>query len=137
MGVAALVGGNVRVHTRLGAESKPLVLNVNDGEVEESDHLVVHFAIPPSRAWDNVHAHCSMVLPFRSTEEIDDWSKRHGLPRGEAVPLRQVAALARVWYGSHANPDWHKWSVDEAQAIFHQVGLRSEFWNLQSKSGRF
>jgi hypothetical protein len=137
MGVATLVRGLVKVHTRIGAEGEPLTIKVVDGEPQESGDIIVHFAIPPARAWDNVHAHCSMVLPFRSSAEIDAWAHRHGLPKGEAVPLNQVAALARAWYGSHADPDWHKWSVDEAQAIFNAVGLGSEFWNLQSKGGRF
>ena len=78
-----------------------------------------------------------MVLPFRSGEEIRAWAERHRLPMGEPVPLRQVAHLARVWYGSHARPDWHKWSVAEAQQIFRDAGLRSEFWNLGEKAGKF
>jgi len=137
MGVAALVGGDVQVHTRYGAELDPLIIDVKDGHPQGLVDVLVHFAIPPSRAWDNVHAHCSMVLPFRSTDEINSWTRRHRLPLGEPVPLHQVASLARLWYGSHANPDWHKWSVDEAQSIFHQVGLTSDFWNLRTKTGRF
>jgi hypothetical protein len=78
-----------------------------------------------------------MVLPFRSANEIPEWCSRHRLPRGEAVPLHQVAHLARIWYGSHANPDWHKWSVAEAQDIFQRAGLRSDFWDLGSKPGQF
>jgi hypothetical protein len=101
------------------------------------EDVVVHFAIPPSKAWNNVHAHCSMVLPFHSRAEIAGWSQKHRLPLGEAVPLHQVAALARVWYGSHASPEWHKWSVEEAQSFFHEVGLLSDFWNLNLKNGRF
>jgi hypothetical protein len=78
-----------------------------------------------------------MVLPFRSADDISKWCIRHSLPRGESVPLRQVADLARVWYGTHASPDWHKWTVPEAQALFHQAGLTSAFWNLENKDGRF
>ncbi len=136
-GVAVLVGGEVRIHTRIGAEAEPLTISVVDGQPAGVDHLWVHFAIPPARAWDNVHQHCSLVLPFRSPEAIRDWCERHRVPYGQAVPLDQVARLARVWYGSHGDPNWRKWSVAEAQEVFHQAGLRAEFWNIGTRSGEF
>jgi len=136
-GVAALAGGEIRIHTRLGAELESVVIPMVNGHPAGSEELLVHFAIPPSRAWYNVHQYCSVVLPFRSEAEIDLWCGRHRFPRGEAVPLPQVAALARAWYGTHADPDWHKWTAEEAQAIFHQVGLKGEFWTLREKKGKF
>ena len=136
-GVATLVGGEVRLHSRYGAECDPIIIPVRDGQPLGFESVVVHFAIRPARAWDNVHEHCSMVLPFRSADEVTRWSTRHNLPRGEAVPLHQVAALANHWYGSHAQPDWHKWSVAEAQEIFRSAGLTSPFWSLESMEGRF
>ena len=98
---------------------------------------MVHFAIPPAQAWNNVHRHCALVLPFRSREEIGAWCARHGIPPGEAVPLEQVAGLARTWYGRHADRDWRKWTIAEAQAIFRRAGLDSPFWDLGSVKGRF
>jgi len=136
-GVAALAGGEVHLHSRYGAEGDAIIVPVRDGVPLGFETVVVHFAIPPARAWDNVHEHCSMVLPFRSAADIPPWCARHALPKGEAVPLHQVAHLARLWYGSHANPDWHKWSIAEAQDIFQNAGLTSPFWNLQNKDGRF
>lgn len=136
-GVAALVGGDVEIHTRYGAEREPLTIPVKAGCPVGFESVCVHFAIPPSRAWINVHEHCSLVLPFHSSEEIAAWCAQHRIPQGQAVPLHQVALLARIWYGRHANPDWEKWSVEEAQDIFHQAGLRAEFWNLGAKTGKF
>jgi Alkylmercury lyase len=136
-GVATLVGGEVHLHSRYGAESDPIVVPVRNGQPIGFETVVLHFAIRPVRAWDNVHQHCSMVLPFRRADDIARWSSRHSLPRGEAVPLRQVAQLATLWYGSHANPDWHKWTIAEAQAIFQTAGLTSPFWNLESGEGNF
>jgi hypothetical protein len=108
-----------------------------DGKPVGSDEYYVHFAIPPAQAWQNVHQHCSLVLPFRTPEEIRVWCDKHQLPYGEPVPLRQVADLARIWYGTHANPEWRKWTVAEAQNIFRQAGLTSHFWDLEEKSGKF
>jgi hypothetical protein len=136
-GVAALVGGDVHLHSRYGAEGDAIIVPVRDGVPFGFDSVIVHFAVPPARAWDNVHEHCSMVLPFRSAADITQWCSRHALPKGEAVPLHQVADLARLWYGSHASPDWHKWSIAEAQDIFHRAGLTSPFWNLEPREGKF
>ena len=136
-GIATLVGGKVNIHTRIGAEKEPLTIPVADGQPVDFDWVCVHFAIPPARAWDNVHEHCSMVLPFRSEDQIQEWCSRHRLPFGQSVPMRQVAHLARMWYGSHANVDWHKWAIEEAQDIFNKAGLRSDFWDIGAMSGRF
>jgi hypothetical protein len=137
LGVAALAGGDVQLHTRFGGEQESAMIDVRDGAPVESGHCVVHFAIPPARAWDNVHAHCAMLLPFRSPSDVDVWTMRHALPLGEVVPLAQVAALARRWYGGHADPQWRKWTVAEAQDIFASVGLTSTFWDLGAQVGRF
>jgi len=136
-GVAALVGGEVHLHSRYGAESDAMIVPVRDGVPLGFESVVVHFAIPPARAWDNVHEHCSMVLPFRSAGDITQWCGRHALPRGEAVPLHQVAQLASLWYGTYASSEWHKWTIAEAQDIFHRAGLTSSFWKLEKKDGRF
>jgi hypothetical protein len=136
LGVTALVGGSTRVHTRYGAEAEPLIIEVVNGQPTRND-IVVHFAIPPARAWDNVHQHCSLVLPFRSAEEIRDWCNRYGIAMGEVVSLQTVADLARAWYGSHADRHWRKWSIPQAQEIFSRVGLNSDFWQLAPRQGHF
>ena len=135
-GIATLVGGRCTIHVRLGGESEDIDIDVADGRSLETD-LVVHFAIRPRDAWNNVHHHCAMVLPFRSDADIGDWCERHGLPRGRAVPIAQVAELARVWYGRHADRDWRKWTVREAGALFRSVGLVDGFWELDEGEGRF
>ena len=137
LGVAVLVGGETRLHTRLAGESEPLTFPLADGKPAAFDDLWVHFAIPPAQAWRNVHQHCSLVLPFRSPEEIGAWCERQRLPHGEAVPLPKVALLAGLWYGAHADRNWHKWTVAEAQGIFRQAGLDSQFWDLGARGGKF
>ena len=135
-GVATLAGGDCTIHSRIGGEGEAVEIAASNGRPTRDD-LLVHFAIPPRAAWKNVHHHCAMVLPFRSDAEIDAWSERHRLPRGVGAPLRQVADLAQVWYGRHADKDWRKWSVDEAQAIFYGAGLTADYWTLASSTGKF
>jgi len=133
LGVAQLAGGSVRIHTRIGAEAEPTVVEVRDGVPQNVDGILVHFSIPPRRAWDNVHQHCSLVLPFRSVSDIDQWCERHGQSYGEVVTLQQTASLARRWYGPYAQASWRKWTVEQAQQIFHDSGLTSPFWELPGK----
>jgi hypothetical protein len=86
-------------------------------------------------SFDNVYHYCATVLPFRSEGDIDAWSRRHAIPRGAVVPIAQVAELARLWYGKHADRDWKKWSVAQAREIFEQVGLTGPFWDLEPDEG--
>jgi hypothetical protein len=136
-GVATLVGGDVRIHTRLGGEAEVLTIPTRNGLPLGLEEVWVHFAIPPVRAWQNVHQHCAMVLAFSSREEIREWCERYRLPQGEAVRLAQVARFAQLWYGRHADRNWRKWTVAEAQGLFHQAGLRSAFWELDARDGKY
>ena len=133
LGVAQLAGGSVRIHTRIGAETESTVVEVRDGVPRDAEGIFVHFSIPPRRAWNNVHQHCSLVLPFRSQSEIKQWCERHGQTYGEAVTLEQTASLGRRWYGPYAQASWRKWTVEQAQEIFHESGLTSPFWELSGK----
>jgi len=135
-GVAALVAESTRIYTRCGAEAEPLIIEVTNGRPSRDD-VVVHFAIPRSWAWDNVHQHCSLVLPFHSPQNVSEWCKRYSLPMGEVVPLQTASDLAQAWYGSHASPHWRKWTVQQAQEIFSRVGLVSDFWRLEIRQGQF
>jgi hypothetical protein len=133
LGVATLVGGDVTIHSRIGGESEDIEIQVHDGDVE--DGLWAHFPEPPRLAWGNVHHFCARLLPFRSASDVAPWAARHGFKPGEVLPMRQLARLARVWYGTHANVHWKKWTMSEAAEIFRRVGLEGPFWSLESKSG--
>jgi len=133
LGVAVLAGGEADLHLRLGGEAEPFVLRVRGGAVV--DNAVVHFPFPPRDAWTNVVHWCSAVQPFRSEEEVDGWCRRHGLPRGEVVPVGTVQALAECWYGGYLRPDWHRWTIPEARAILEEVGLSGPFWDLPRTEG--
>ena len=123
-GIAAIAGADT-IHTRIAGEAEPIAISVRD-----PGDLLVHWAIAPSDAWHNVHHHCATLLPFRNAADIDAWSARHRLPRGEAVPIGTARDLATKWYGNHRARDWRKWSVEEAGQIFASCGLTSAFWAL-------
>jgi hypothetical protein len=135
-GIVALAAPTATLHARYAGEHEPLAIEVRDGESPNAEHLV-HFAIPPRAAWTNVSHWCSTVLPFRSARDVDAWTARHRLPRGEIVPWSQVLALGRAWYGRHLDLDWRKWTLREAQSIFECAGLHPPFWRLPESEAPF
>lgn len=136
LGVAALLKEDVTITTRLGAYDKQVVIHITNGKVQE-ENLYIHFPIPMKQAWDNVIYTCSNMLVFDSEEEIDRWTKRHNIPKGDIQPIANVWAFSKKWYGNHLNPDWKKWTMEEAKAIFQEFNLTNETWQLESSAKRF
>ena len=134
-GIVTLAAPRATIHTRFGGESEPAVIEVADGVITPA--VSVHFALPPREAWNNVVHWCATVLPFRAPADVDAWCTRHAMPRGEIVPIDQVHALARAWYGRHLDERWRKWSTTEAREIFASVGLQAAHWALPSSGERF
>ena len=136
LGIAALVGGRCVITTTLGAEGERIRLTVENGRVTPAD-LVVHFPVPMTRAWDNVVYTCSTMLVFRDQAQVDAWSARHRIPRGDVQPVAKVLELAKRWYGEHLRPDWTKKTVAEAGAIFTDLGFTHPVWSLPTQESRF
>jgi len=136
LGIAVLIDGPCIITTTLGAEGEQVRLTVEYGHVKPGD-LVVHFPVPMARAWDNVVYTCSTMLLFRDENQIAEWSVRHQIPRGDIQPVGQVLELSKRWYGEHLTRDWTKKSIDDARAIFADLGFSHPVWNLPSESGRF
>ena len=134
-GVATLVG-DVTITTTLGAETRQVTVRVENGKLRD-ESLLVHFPIAMRHAWDNVIYTCSTMLLFESETKIDDWCGRHRIPKGNVQPLSRVFELAKVWYGRHADPDWKKWSGEEAQAIFERFGFNGPTWEIPTTTARF
>jgi hypothetical protein len=71
------------------------------------------------------------MLLFRSEEWINKWCKRNNLERGEVQTIQQVWELSKLWYQDRLSMDYHGRSVEQAEQIFKQVGLISDFWFIQ------
>jgi hypothetical protein len=135
MGIAALVGGEVTVTTRLGAESRQVQVRIVRGKV--LDDYLVHFPVPMTRAWENVIYTCSTILLFDSAAAIDDWCTRHRIPKGDTKPLSTVFEFSKVWYGRHLDRNWRKWSAAEAKELFERFGLSGPTWDIPQAATRF
>jgi hypothetical protein len=136
LGVAALVGGDVTITTRAGAERETVTIRIVEGEIAPAD-AVIHFPVPMVRAWDNVTYTCSVMLVFTDAAAVDDWCVRHAIPRGDVRPLSQIWPFAQAWYGRHLDTDWRKWTSAEAAALFASFGLDGPIWQLPETPTRF
>ena len=71
------------------------------------------------------------MLLFRSEEHATRWCEGKGLPRGGTMSPEQGWRLARAWYGERLAPDWRRKTLDEAEAVFREIGLVGDFWRLR------
>jgi hypothetical protein len=136
LGLAALVNRDVTIATVLGANDRQVEIHITRGELIETNFLV-HFPIPMAHAWDNVIYTCSTMLLFETERAIDDWCRKHRIPKGDVQPIARVWEFARVWYGNHLNPKWTKWTADEARAIFARFGMTGRIWEIPGSAQRF
>jgi hypothetical protein len=70
------------------------------------------------------------MLLFRSEEWIDKWCQLNNLERGEVLTINHVWELSKLWYQDRLSVNYHGRSVEQAEEIFRQAGLTSEFWYL-------
>jgi hypothetical protein len=70
------------------------------------------------------------MLLFRSEEHVLRWCGQWNLARGATMPIDVAWRLAFEWYKDRLKPDWRRRTRDEAQALFQQLGLTSQFWEL-------
>ncbi len=72
------------------------------------------------------------MLLFRSEEHIERWCQSWKLARGAILTLEQSWRLAQAWYGpDRREMAWRRKTVDEAEALFAELGLTSAFWSLR------
>ena len=71
------------------------------------------------------------MLLFRSEEHAGRWRAAHGFPGARTLSLQTGWDLARAWYTRKLDPDWRRHTLDEAEALFAQLGLAGDFWRLR------
>ena len=100
LGIAALLKDDVTITTTIGAETKQVEINIINGQIQEKNYFI-HFPIPMKNAWDNVVYTCSNMLVFESEEQIDDWTKKHNILKGDVQPIENIWNFSKKWYGNH------------------------------------
>ncbi|MEZ4367008.1 MAG: organomercurial lyase [Kofleriaceae bacterium] len=132
LAVAALVDdAEVTVRSALGGEATELTLRVGpDGPIDAGDE-VVHFPVPAQRWSEGLVYTEATTLFFASSDDVDAWSERHRLPRGETVPVAQAFALAKAYFGDAREVAAHQRHRSDLEAMFRAVGLDGRFWALR------
>jgi hypothetical protein len=136
LGVATLIGGTANIHTIIGNTVQSPTIRIANGKLIDKDY-VVHFPVKMANAWDNVHYTCSMMLFFPNENDIDEWCTRHNVTKGDVRSIEQVWNFSKEWYGSHANQNWKKWTIDEAIDLFRRHGLDGPIWVLEGDAEHF
>lgn len=128
-GIAASLSCDAHIHTRYGGEREPVVFRVADGALFDTGDLF-HLSTPAARWWDNVIFACASFQPFRSMEAIDDWCRRHAMPKGAVLSLPQLWGFASDWYGGYVTAPWRKRSAEEVRQVFQRHALTGPFWDF-------
>ncbi len=136
LGVAALIQTDLTIYTTIGAEGKSIEIHIESGRVLE-ENLLIHFPISMENAWDNVVYTCSNMLVFENEKQIENWSQRHNIPKGDAQPIQKIWEFSKKWYGNHLAKDWKKWTIKEAKEMFDEFDLNHEVWQIEESERRF
>ena len=136
LGIAALLNDDVIITTTIGAETKQIEIKIVNGEIQEKNYYI-HFPIPMKNAWDNVIYTCSNMLVFESEQQVEEWTKRHNIQKGDIQPMEKIWNFSKKWYGNHLNPEWTKWTIEEAKSMFREFELNDKTWKLEDSKERF
>lgn len=59
-----------------------------------------------------------------------DWLDRNNIELGYQMPIQTCWKLAQKWYKGRLERDWQRLDHENAQSVFHHLGLQGDFWNL-------
>lgn len=59
------------------------------------------------------------------------WCAGRDLSPGGLLTPEQAWRLARGWYSRKLESDWRRHTLEEAEALFAEIGLTGPFWNLR------
>ncbi len=129
-GIAAALKCDAHIHTRHGGEAPAVMFEVAKGGLRDTGDIF-HLSTPAARWWDNVIFACASFQPFRSERDVDDWCRRHDLPKGAILTLPKLWEFASDWYGDYLKAPWKKRSLEKSEALFRRHGLTGPFWALR------
>jgi len=68
------------------------------------------------------------MLFFRSEELLNAWLAARKSQQGARLSIAQIWELSQRWYQDRMSPQYHGRTIEQAQEIFTELGLTSEFW---------
>ena len=77
------------------------------------------------------------MLIFENETQVNDWTDKHNIPKGDVQPIEKIWNFSKKWYGKHLDPEWKKWTIEEAKQIFMEFDLVHPIWTLEDSTERF
>ena len=129
-GIAAAMRCRRAYPHALWRRGQAVTFHVADGALVDTGD-VFHLSTPAAQWWDNVIFACASFPAVQDRgDAVDDWCRRHALPKGAVLSLPQLWDFARDWYGGYLTEPWRKRSAAEAEDVFRRHGLSGPFWTL-------
>ena len=131
LGVPAALGESGVIETHCADCGESLVVDVDaDGATELQTWTVMQVGVPARDFWKDIAYTESTINLFKSEEHAERWRDKHKPPASAFLPIEQATALAHEWYKNKLDPDWRRYTTEEAEAIFDELALDPEFWRL-------
>jgi len=51
--------------------------------------------------------------------------------------IEKIWEFSKIWYGNHLNPEWKKWTTQEAKEIFKKFEFKGSTWEIPVSDSRF
>jgi hypothetical protein len=67
---------------------------------------------------------------FRSEEFLNEWLVAQKSQRGAILSIPQLWELSQRWYQDRMSSEYRGRTIEQAQQIFKELGLTSEFWQM-------
>jgi hypothetical protein len=133
LGIPAALGEPGVIETHCADCSSSLAVEVDaDGGTEVQTWTVMQVGVPARDFWKDIDYTMSTILLFHSEEHAERWREREKPPASTTLAIEQATALAHAWYRNKLDPDWHRFTTDEAETLFDELGLDAEFWRLSA-----
>ena len=71
------------------------------------------------------------MLFFQSEESLNEWLLSNKAERGAVISIELLWKLSQRWYQNRMSPDYRGRTTEQAREIFKELGLTSEFWQVQ------
>jgi len=71
------------------------------------------------------------MLLFRDEEHVNRWCAARSLTPSATMTPEQGWNLAYEWFKDRLKPDWRRYTVEETESIFRDIGLVGKFWQLR------
>ena len=131
LGVPAALSESGVIETHCADCGESLVVDVDaDGATELQTWTVMQVGVPARDFWKDIAYTESTINLFKSEEHAERWRDKHKPPASAFLPIEQATALAHEWYKNKLDPDWRRYTTEEAEAIFDELALDPEFWRL-------